>query len=42
MTYLGDFQFVTVTPTVARQIAGFGAARTLDADSIRQVLRRVN
>jgi putative heme iron utilization protein len=42
MTYLGDFQFVTVTPMVARQIAGFGAARTLDADSIRQVLRRVN
>ncbi len=41
MTQLGDFQFVTVAPVVARQVAGFGAARTLDADAVRQVLRRV-
>jgi putative heme iron utilization protein len=41
MTYLGDFQFVTVTPASARQIAGFGAARTLDSDAIRLVLQRV-
>lgn len=38
MTALGDFLFVLLTPTSARQVAGFGAARTVDADDLAQIL----
>lgn len=38
MTELGDFRFVAIRVTGARQVAGFGAARSLDADEIRLVL----
>ena len=38
MTELGDFRFVLVTPTSARQVAGFGAARTVDADDLAHIL----
>ena len=37
MTQLGDFMFVAIDISGARQVAGFGAARTLDAQAIRQV-----
>jgi putative heme iron utilization protein len=39
MTELGDFMFVGIQILGARQIAGFGAARSLDASNIAQVLR---
>ena len=39
MTELGDFSFVAVTMTSARQVAGFGSARPLDADELAAVLR---
>lgn len=38
MTALGDFMFVLLTPTRARQVAGFGAARTVEADDLALVL----
>ena len=38
MTELGDFKFVAIKVTGARQVAGFGAARSLDEDEIRVVL----
>ena len=38
MTGLGDFRFVTVTLTGARQVAGFGAARSVDAQELLQAL----
>jgi heme iron utilization protein len=38
MTQLGDFQFVRLRPLGARQVAGFGAARSLDAVTLRQAL----
>jgi len=38
MTTLGDFMFVLLTPTSARQVAGFGAARTVDADDLAHIL----
>lgn len=38
MTELGDFRFVLLRPGGARQVAGFGAARSVDADEIRRVL----
>lgn len=38
MTALGDFRFVLLRPAGARQVAGFGAARTVDAAEIAQVL----
>ena len=38
MTALGDFRFVTLVPTGARQIAGFGSARSVGADELAQVL----
>jgi len=41
MTQLGDFRFVAIVPEVARQIAGFGAARSVDADELRQVLAAI-
>jgi len=39
MTQLGDFRFVAIQVSGARQIAGFGAARSIDADEIAKVLR---
>ena len=39
MTQLGDFRFVAITVTGAHQVAGFGAARALDAEAIAQALR---
>lgn len=38
MTTLGDFRFVRLSPQGARQVAGFGAARSLSADEIAQAL----
>lgn len=39
MTQLGDFRFVQIRVTAARQVAGFGAARALDAEQLSAVLR---
>lgn len=39
MTQLGDFLFVAITVDSARQVAGFGAARSLDAQDMAQVLQ---
>ena len=39
MTQLGDFRFVSIEVTGARQVAGFGAARSIDTDELSQVLR---
>ena len=38
MTTLGDFRFVRLSPQGARQVAGFGAARSLGADELTQAL----
>lgn len=38
MTALPDFRFVLLHPLQARQIAGFGAARRIDADDLRAAL----
>ncbi len=38
MTALGDFRFVLLVPSGARQVAGFGAARTLDAGELDHIL----
>jgi heme iron utilization protein len=38
MTELGDFSFVLLRPTAARHVAGFGAARSVDATELAQVL----
>ena len=35
MTQLGDFRFVAIRPEGARQIAGFGTARSVEADELR-------
>lgn len=39
MTTLGDFRFVGITIQSARQIAGLGAARSLDAQALAPVLQ---
>jgi putative heme iron utilization protein len=39
MTQLGDFMFVAIHLAGARQVAGFGAARSLDTETIQSVLR---
>lgn len=41
MTTLGDFRFVRLQPVGARQVAGFGAARSVPADEVRQALARL-
>ncbi|MDI1244727.1 MAG: pyridoxamine 5'-phosphate oxidase family protein [Rhodoferax sp.] len=41
MTQLADFSFVAIYPTAARQVAGFGTARPLEADELAEVLRVV-
>jgi putative heme iron utilization protein len=38
MTTLGDFMFIAIHLQRARQIAGFGAARSVDADELMQLL----
>jgi hypothetical protein len=38
MTQLGDFMFVAITVDGARQVAGFGAARSLGADEVKRAL----
>jgi putative heme iron utilization protein len=38
MTQLGDFRFVAITLSGARQVAGFGAARSVDATTLAQLL----
>jgi len=42
MTQLGDFMFVAITLQAAHQVAGFGAARTLDAAALAQMLKPNN
>ena len=39
MTQLSDFSFVAVHLTSARQVAGFGSARPLEADDLAALLR---
>ncbi len=39
MTRLGDFSFVAIYPTAARQVAGFGTARPLETEDLASVLR---
>ena len=39
MTQLGDFRFVAIEVECARQVAGFGAARSVGAEEVRRVLR---
>jgi putative heme iron utilization protein len=39
MTGLGDFMFVGIAVQGARQVAGFGTARSLDEDTMAEVLR---
>jgi putative heme iron utilization protein len=38
MTALGDFRFVRLLVLSARQVAGFGAARSLDQAELRRIL----
>ena len=38
MTQLGDFRFVGIALNGARQVAGFGAARSIDKDEVRRAL----
>jgi putative heme iron utilization protein len=38
MTQLGDFMLMAIHVSSARQVAGFGAARSLDAQALAQVL----
>jgi putative heme iron utilization protein len=38
MTQLGDFRFLALEVKGARQVAGFGAARSVDVEELRQAL----
>jgi putative heme iron utilization protein len=38
MTRLGDFKFVAVEAKGARQVAGFGSARSIDEEELRRAL----
>ena len=38
MTDLGDFRFVCITPSIARHVAGFGAARDVSAHDLIEAL----
>lgn len=40
MTQLGDFRFVAIEVNAARQVAGFGSARSIDAQELQRALRR--
>jgi len=42
MTELGDFRFIAIQVAGARQVAGFGAARSLDAHDIAALLGPLN
>jgi heme iron utilization protein len=39
MTQLGDFRFVAIEVSGARQVAGFGAARSIDAAEVKLALQ---
>jgi len=39
MTELGDFSFVAISVTQARQVAGFGSARPLEPEDLASVLK---
>ena len=39
MTHMSDFNFVVIHLTAARQVAGFGTARPLEAEDLASVLR---
>jgi heme iron utilization protein len=39
MTHFGDFRFVAIAIAGARQVAGFGAARSIGADEVLLALR---
>ncbi|WP_210545067.1 HugZ family protein [Rhodoferax sp. PAMC 29310] len=39
MTHFGDFMFIGIAVTTARHVAGFGAARSLDANEVASVLK---
>lgn len=41
MTALGDFRFVRLSPQAARQIAGFGAARSLSIDELARAISQM-
>jgi putative heme iron utilization protein len=38
MTALPDFRFVTIAVTGARQVAGFGSARSVETEELAQIL----
>lgn len=40
MTQLGDFRFVAIEVKGARQVAGFGSARSIDEQEVRRALSR--
>lgn len=40
MTQLGDFRFVAIEVKAARQVAGFGSARSIEEDELRLALGR--
>jgi putative heme iron utilization protein len=40
MTQLADFMFIAIHVGAARQVAGFGAARSIDEQELARVLRR--
>ena len=39
MTELGDFSFVAIEPVSARQVAGFGSARPVEAEDLVALFR---
>jgi heme iron utilization protein len=38
MTHLGDFKFIAIEVKAARQVAGFGSARSIDGEELRLAL----
>lgn len=38
MTHFADFRFVAIAPSGARQVAGFGSARSITAEEVRLAL----
>jgi putative heme iron utilization protein len=41
MTHLGDFSFVAIQPISARQVAGFGTARPVEAEDFATLFRPI-
>jgi putative heme iron utilization protein len=39
MTHLGDFSFVAIQPISARQVAGFGSARPIEAEDFASLFK---